>query len=352
MTAKTNKLEKRQKTNRVGAKKAGDQSRESAVDRSSKVQADQTLTSNVDRNVQGSALYIIRKAPARGFGLFAARDIRRGSRILADKPFFSLTKRPVISLSDPRAPNDISKAFDRLSVSDQRQYLDLYCPLRPGLSRGISIYEANCYEMGAGTCICTDASRINHSCVPNAHYSWNCSIKRITVHAVKDIPQNEEITISYCSGLRSFEERQRELEPYVFVCNCPACRTDTDFGSKSRIRRRQMRDLAHRIAAYHTNPLPAARIGCDDCEEESAILRLIELIGEEGLVYEKSAAYHGAAECALKRGVIEEALGYASRELDVVFCCVGRDSPYYEETVAFVQSICSRANDEASKSRW
>ena len=276
--------------------------------------------------------------------MFASKHIRKGTRILADKPFFSLAKRPVISLSDLHAPNNISKAFDRLSVSDQRRYLDLHCPERLGLSRGICIYEANCYEMGAGTCICIDGSRINHSCIPNAHYSWNCSIKRVTVHAVKDIPIDEEITISYCSAMRNFEERQRELEPYVFACNCPACQTDTEFSNRSRIRRQQMRDLYQQITGYGDDP-PATRTECDHRDEEFAILRLIELIDEEGLVYEKSLAYRDAAECALKRGLTEEALIYASKELDVVYRCVGRDSAYYDETIAYVQSICLRTQD-------
>ena len=74
-----------------------------------------------------------------------------------------------------------------LSVSDQRHYLDLHCPERFGLSRNISIYEVNCYEMRTSDCVCVDASRINHSCLSNSHYSWNDNIRRLTVHAVKDI---------------------------------------------------------------------------------------------------------------------------------------------------------------------
>lgn len=58
------------------------------------------------------------------------------------------------------------------------------------------IYEVNCYEMGRGTCVCLEASKNNHSCVPNAYYSWNNDIKRLTVHAIRKIPEGEEITIS------------------------------------------------------------------------------------------------------------------------------------------------------------
>ena len=196
--------------------------------------------------------------------------------------------------------------------------------------------------MGAGTCICLDASRINHCCIPNAHYSWNSSIQRETVHAIKDISKDEEVTISYCSAFHTLEGRKRELEAYVFACSCPACQTNTDFGFRSQIRRQQMRDLGQQIADHRDDP-SAARIESDHCIEVSAILRLVNLIEEEGLVYEKSLAYHGAAECALKRGLREEALIYASKELEVVFRCVGRDSPYYDETMNFLRGICFSA---------
>ncbi len=297
-------------------------------------------------SVEALALYVIKSSPGKGLGMFAAEGIRKGTLILAEKPFFSLAKRPVISWSDPQAPNDISKAFDRLPINEQRQYLGLHCPERLGCSRGISIYEANCYEMGSGTCICLHASRINHSCIPNAHYSWNSSIELETVHAVKDISKDEAITISYCAAVRTLDERKPELEPYVFVCSCPACRTDTDFGFKSQTRRQEMRDLHQHIADHRDDPL-AARADCDYCDEGSGILRLVSLLDEEGLVFEKSRAYRDAAEWALKLGFWEEALTYASKELDVVYCCVGRDSPVYDETISFIQGICLGAKDAA-----
>ena len=289
-------------------------------------------------------LYTIKESPGKGLGMFATKDIRKGTRILTEKQFFSLTKRSVVSLSDPQTPNDIPRAFDCLSATEKRKYLSLHCPKMPDCSRVFSIYEANCYEMGAGTCICLDASRINHSCIPNAHYSWNSSIERETVHAVKDILKGEEITISYCPAIRTLEERKRDLEPYVFTCSCPACQTETDFGINSQIRRQQMRIRDHQIKNY-LDDLPVAQIEYDQCDEEPAILSLVNLIEEEGLVYEKSFAYRNAAEYALKLGVKEEALVFASWEFEVVFCCVGRDSPVYDETLTFIQEICSDAKD-------
>lgn len=266
--------------------------------------------------------------------MFATRIIPKGTRILAEKPILFFDERPELSLSDPNAPNDICGAFDRLSDNEKFKYLDLHCPPRSDCSILVSIYEANCYEMGSGSGICFDAARINHSCVPNAHFSWNDKLKRQTVHAVKDIGKDEEITISYCSANRTLEERARELKPYVFACSCPACQTGTSFGLRSRIRRQEMRDIYQQITDYENDPA-GAQEDCNIRNEKSAILRLLKLMDDEGMVYEKSRAYRAAVDCALEQGLREEALEYASMELDVDLCCVGRDSPFYEETKAF-----------------
>ena len=294
--------------------------------------------SNLSRHAAVSNLYSIKASPGKGLGMFAAADIRKGTRILEEKPFFSLVERPELSESEVYAPDEISEAFGRLSVGDQDKYMSLHCPERPNCSVLFSIYEANCYEMGSGACICLDASRINHSCIPNAHFSWNTNIERETLHAVKDIFKGEEITISYCPAIRAFDERKSILESYSFTCRCPACRKDQRFGIMSQTRRLQMLDLDHEIADFHIDAV-AAQEEYDERNEEPAILRLVDLMDKEGLVYDKSRAYRDAAECALEQGLREEALEYAGKELDVECCCVGRDAPSYLEAISFFLKI-------------
>ena len=270
--------------------------------------------------------------------MFAAKDIPKGTRILAETPFFTLAKSPKLSWSDPNTSNDISQEFDRLPAGEQIKFMGLHCPKRTDCSILISIYEANCYEMGSGACICLDAARINHSCVPNAHYSWNDSTKRITVHAIKDTFKGEEITISYCSAIQTLQERKRKLKPYFFTCHCPACQDDTVFGSMSQIRRQQMLDLDQEIADYQ-HDLPTARAVYGHYDEHYATQKILGLLDKEGLFYEKSLAYHDAAQWALKHGLKMEALEYASKQLNVDLCCVGHDSPFYEATRSFFLGI-------------
>lgn len=277
--------------------------------------------------------------------MFAVQEIPKGTRILAEKPFFTLATRPEISLTDPKAANDITRAFARLSTSDERKFSTLHCPDINDRSEIVSIYEANNFDMGAGTGMCQDASRINHSCILNAHFSWNGNIERETVHAVKDIRRGEEITISYLPAICTLKKRQMQLKPYVFACDCPACRFNTDFGMSSLIRRRQMLDLDHEIADYQ-NDLAAARAEYGRCDELSAVLRLVKLMDEEGLVFEKALAYHDAALCALKRGSRKDALVYECIELGADMCCVGEDSPSSGETIDFLRKICLGAEEE------
>ena len=338
MVAKANELKRCRAGGQAAIAKAGHQAAQYRNIGSSNSKANQNLIPRISRNIEASAIYIIENSPGKGLGMFATKDIQKGTRILAEKPFFSLSEAPELSLIDPYAPNDISEAFDRLTIDEQSKYMSLHCPERTDCSPLISIHVANCYEMGPGTCICLDASRINHSCIPNAHFSWNDSTKRITVHAVKEIPMGEEVTISYCPAIRTFEGRKSSLKPYVFTCCCPACQMDTEFGRSSRIRRRQMRNLDHEIADFQHDP-SAARAEHGNCNEEPAILRLVSLLDDEGLVYEKSRAYHDAAECASKQGLRVKALQYASKELDVDSCCVGKDSPSYKETMDFFLRI-------------
>ena len=322
----------------VGAITAGQRSGQHGVTESRNFEVRPSLNPTADFNVDSRALYIIKESPGKGLGMFATTDIQKGTRILTEKPFFTLATSPELSWSDPYAPNDISEAFDRLTNRKRLKYMQLHCPKRKDCSVLVSIYEANCYEMGQGDCICYEASRINHSCVPNSHYSWNDNIRRLTVHAVKDIHEGEEITVSYCSGFRTLEGRRRKLKPYVFTCLCPACQEDTEFGRLSRIRRREMVDLRQEIADYQNNSR-AARAKYFHGDEQSAILKMLRVIDEEGLVHEKSMAYRDAVDWALEKGYREAALKYASKELDVDLCCAGKDSPSYQETKSFLQRI-------------
>ncbi|KAI4753226.1 hypothetical protein E4T52_09310 [Aureobasidium sp. EXF-3400] len=65
------------------------------------------------------------------------------------------------------------------------------------------------------------ASRANHSCLPNAEYSFLGDF--MLVRANKDIPKGEEITISYVPTTGKFEQQKMALRNWNFKCECKLC---------------------------------------------------------------------------------------------------------------------------------
>ena len=70
-------------------------------------------------------------------------------------------------------------------------------------------------------------SKINHSCNPNAEIRFPFSNNVLQVVALRNIPAEEEICISYldeCQLNRSRHSRQKYLEEnYLFACECVKC---------------------------------------------------------------------------------------------------------------------------------
>ncbi|KAK4948002.1 hypothetical protein LTR10_013055 [Elasticomyces elasticus] len=75
---------------------------------------------------------------------------------------------------------------------------------------------------------------LNHSCDPNAFVRFDISLASqqsgffghgsIAIHALRDISENEEITLSYTDNTLPVESRQAELmERYFFKCSCNLC---------------------------------------------------------------------------------------------------------------------------------
>jgi len=75
-------------------------------------------------------------------------------------------------------------------------------------------------------------SSCNHSCVPNAEVTFPENNFVLSVKAVTDISEGEEIMISYldeCARDRSRHSRQKILrENYLFTCQCGKCVEEAD----------------------------------------------------------------------------------------------------------------------------
>jgi len=73
-----------------------------------------------------------------------------------------------------------------------------------------------------GLGIFPNIAMMNHSCVPNANVRFGDDRTAVVV-ALRDIQPGEELTISYIENDMPLEARQKELQEYGFICDCPLC---------------------------------------------------------------------------------------------------------------------------------
>ena len=280
-----------------------------------------------------SGPFIVKESPGRGQGIFSARNVGKGERILMEKPFFVVSKE--------YNQQTVLDAFEHMSLSRRKQYMQLTCPDRWDdihMTDVMRIFEANCFNIGNRAAMFLTATRFNHSCVPNTYYSWNENRSEIVFQVMIDISENEEMTICYGNPFRTFLQRRHELRIYSFRCHCPACQIETPFGQASQSRRLTMRDLEEQIIMFQSM-LNEALLCYGLRDPLTVILRLIQLIKEEGLHGELMTPYRDAADYLKGRGNIEEALKFAHLELEEEVVCLGNDSDVVHKTVEYIKKL-------------
>ena len=142
----------------------------------------------------GAPLYFVRSSPIHGRGVFAARYIRKGTRILEYKGERISNREADRRYDDAR----MKRHHTFLFVLDKKTVID------------------GAISAGGG-----DASYINHSCDPNCEAI--ITGKRIFIHALRGIHPGEELAYDY--QYERTGENDAELEKF-YVCSCgsPNCR--------------------------------------------------------------------------------------------------------------------------------
>ena len=277
-------------------------------------------------------LYTSRHIPGKGQGMFADRAIKAGVRILADNSLFSIADCNVNDSIGER----ISLAFNQLSREQQQQFETLHCPDPPTWTPLVSRFLANSFEMGdmaAG--IFLEASRVNHSCCPNAFFAWNGTRNQVTIHAVVDIPAGEEITVSYDYQFMPFAVRQDRLRRiYGFECDCAACHLDTESGRLGDLRRQRMEFLHLAIEKCKKDPSE------QDNEELKMVLEFIRLAKGERMdgqflscMFQRASIRYEANES------MALALKFAEMELESDRRLLGEDHPMTKDCVEDLEHL-------------
>ena len=195
--------------------------------------------------------------PGKGYGCFAIKDLKRGTRILSESPILTVPRGDYFT-------TDIEAEVAKLTEEDKKVYWSLasahgqdpakwpgkihdsvvsslfssqLCPIHadvPILQQDdevarikeqhdariaehpsvLSIFQNNCMQAGAGAGIFPLAARFNHSCRPNANFAWNANIERQTIHIIHAVKKDEEITFSYCDMTLKKKLRDWELKHY------------------------------------------------------------------------------------------------------------------------------------------
>jgi hypothetical protein len=180
-------------------------------------------------------MYALQEVLGKGKGLVATRKIHRGTRILSEEP---IVRVPEAVLDSQTLPASIRRQVDALTADQRHAFLSMHNIYADDpASRYLGIIRTNALPFGDNVReggIFLDTCRINHACDNNAQKSWNDSIKRHTVHALRDIEKGEEITIYYLGVLNSRKDRQEALRrKFAFTCSCRLCSLPPDQSQES-----------------------------------------------------------------------------------------------------------------------
>lgn len=203
----------------------------------------------------------------------------------------------------------------------------------------LNVFRNNNFDIGGGTqaVFQGDVSRVNHACSPNAQGNFNTALGSFTIHAVRPIDAEEEITLSYLAehGALRASRQSRLMDHYGFLCDCPACDAESQRGRDGEDRRLRMQARLHAYAeqaAEREHPNPEAEL-----EVIRDMIQMHEVEGTAGR--ELATMYLSAAELAAKVGRKDDALRFSETGLRLDKECVGTDSPMFQESLTRVQAI-------------
>ena len=291
-------------------------------------------------------LYAILSVPDKGQGLVARLNIAKGKRILSEKPLFTTPNLSPISLME----SNVATKLKTLSKTQLRQFLSLHNNF-PGKHPFSGTVKTNALPCGPGSeigGIYPTICLINHSCLSNAHHSWNSETNSETIHAIRPIRSGEEITISYDTG-GSYNSRRTLLkDAFGFDCDCTLCLLPLPSRQSSDARRLQIQLLNNAIGdAERVVYKPHDCL--DDCH------RLLGLLEEE---YQGSATalipclYYDAFQISISHADQARAGVFAKRGYQHRVICEGEDSPATRHAKGLMENPAGHGSFAAASTRW
>ncbi|KAJ5522090.1 hypothetical protein N7527_006205 [Penicillium freii] len=266
-------------------------------------------------------LYEVKPVPGKGHGLVARFNIAKGQLIISEKAFFTTSNATSAAIIEKL----ISIELRKLPKDAQRQFLSLHNNF-PGKKPFSGIVRTNALPCGPDSPIggiYPTISRINHSCLPNAHNSWNSASGYENIYAVRFIKAGEEITIPYDHGGPSDERRRHLKDAFGFDCNCSICSRQPAELKQSDERRRQIQHLDAEIG----NALRLMYSPGDCLKDCQVLLQILEEEFEGSPGAHLARLYYDAFQICIVHGDQARAKVLAERSYGARLACEGENNP-------------------------
>lgn len=290
-------------------------------------------------------LFDIQSVPDKGKGLVARFNIAKGKRILHEKPLFTTANLSPISVME----SNVLTKLKALSKAEKRQFLSLhnnFCGRYPFSG----IVKTNALPCGPDSVIggvYPTICLINHSCLPNAHNSWNSGTQCETIHAIRNIKSGEEITISYDKGGPSGSRRTYLQGAFGFDCSCGICSlppTDLEISDARRLRIQLLDNAIGDSQRLMSKP--------DDCLADCrCLLQVLEEEYNGGAGALLARLYYDAFQISISHSDQARASVFAERGYRSRVICEGEDSPETQNIKKLIENPAAHRNFGVSK-RW
>lgn len=278
-------------------------------------------------------------------GLIANANIPKGSRILSEKALFTISSYESTTSTLDRFVADKLRALSR---DQQRAFLALHNNWA-GSSPFGGIVRTNALPLGPGSSdggIFLTASRINHSCAPNAQHTWNATLSQETIHAIHDIAKGDEITICYSEGADCQSRQSRLQESFGFSCSCSLCSLGPVERCQSDARQAEIHNLDESIGN-------AMQMLMSPTRSLAEAQRLLELLKIENISDARlPRAYYDAFQIVISHGDLARAKVFAKQAYETRLVCEGSDSPEVRRLKALMETPAKHKIYRALSNRW
>ena len=166
---------------------------------------------------------------------------------------------------------------------------------------------------------CSQVSRFNHDCSPNAHACWNGRLEQETVHAIIDIATGSQISINYFrEGSRAARQEHLSRE-FGFECGCKMCGLVGDALTQSDARQQRISELDDEI-------LSAAEARRPKRPVLAMVKERIRLMEEEGMAPSRAKrTLVDAIQICQAHGDLKGAADWARKARKLVVLSCGED---------------------------